>query len=284
MTMEISLLPGTSISSTFGLSTSQSSELMTTPDTSTSIMKKTTTEEFITSTITNKLTETTIGSTQIFQYYSTSQSPLTSKSTYEILTDQLTSNNEATTPITSFTNTITNEITDTTVLSKTEPSSLFSTVFTEESTSGGEIISTIEPSSTVSSLFTSDYSTVFSTLQSTSELPSTFIEIDTTIAKDDTTDSTYINSFITSETRPTTTIDLTSTEILLSEAATTKLSTLEPPTEINSFTTKKSTVHIEISTDQPIIVSSTYSVTKLMTSEFTFTGYLFNFNIFILIV
>ena len=275
LTMEISLLPDGSVSSTFALSTSKTSEFMTSPDTSTRIMKETTPEEFITSTLTNELTKTTIGSTQIFLYYSTPQSPLTSESTYEFLTDELTSNNEATTPITSFTNTITNEISETTGLSKTEPSSQSSTTSaSSESTSGGQITRTIQ-------LFSTGYSSIFTSLQqSTSELPSTFIEIDTTSANDDTTDSTHVNYFITSETRPITTKDLTSTEILISEATTTKLSTLEhsiEPTEINSFSTKESTVPIiEVSTHQPIIVSTTYSVTKLPTSELTFTGYLIN--------
>ena len=195
-----------------------------------------------------------------------------------------TSNSEATTPITFFTST--NELKDSTELSKTEPTfelaSSLSATITTETNSFGQQISTIEPSTPVSSLFSTDYSTV-KTVLTTFEAPtteltstnlimqstsSTFIEIDTTIANEDKTDTTDINSFITSDTRPITTKDLTSTEIVLTTVASiTKLFTLEG-FKTSSMMTFLNTEAFTTTSNQ-LLFTRTYSTSTIIESSST---------------
>ena len=97
---------------------------------------------------------------------------------------------------------------------------------------------------------------------------STFIEIDTTSANEDKTDTTDIYSFITSDTRPITTTDLTSTEIVLTTvASTSKLFTLEE-FKTSSMMTFLNTEAFTTTSDQ-LLFSRTYSTSPIIESSST---------------
>ena len=124
-----------------------------------------------------------------------------------------------------------------------------------------------------------------------------------TSVKEENTSETFITSTIENEITDSTELSQTSTTFIynLSFSTDYSITTTDPtgssttslsttilsiePTEINTLTTKESTAAItEVSTHQPIIISGTYYDTKQSTSELTFTGYLINYNLFILIV